>query len=165
MYLATVKQPGAIERTAGNHRRLADSAGWRGAAIGVRGRLPARGRHTCAVAPVRDRSGSRFSSPGRGYPDSGCCGEFIRTGALGILRPVSRVWVPGSAGIVPQKGDLGDFFQESSARLGVGGSVLDRPAALVCNSGMAHGAHTQPTTASIGAIVDQFCASPAVAAR
>ena len=38
----------------------------------LRGRLPARRRHTCAAAPVRDRSGSRFSSPGSGYPDSGC---------------------------------------------------------------------------------------------
>ena len=30
-------------------------------------------------AAIRDRSGSRFSSPGSGYPDSGCGGEFIRT--------------------------------------------------------------------------------------
>ena len=52
---------------------------------------------------------------------------------------------------------------------GGGGSALDRGCGGgLQQPGMAHGAHSQPTTASIGsigAIVDQLCARPAVAAR
>ena len=79
MYLATVKPARCDDLTTVSHRRSADAAGWRGAAIGLRGRCSAAAGTPCAAAPVRDRSGSRFSSPGSGYPDSGCGGEFIRT--------------------------------------------------------------------------------------
>ena len=122
---------------------------------------------TGATTMIRAALGHQDEGDPRSVP-----GRLLQTGApgppMGVVGDRARAArsQPGS-GFRPPNGEFFDFFHATAEQYAAEGARRPRRRGrltggrrLSTAAGMGH-----PTTASIGAIVDQPCASPAVAAR